>query len=78
MPCVESWSAANMELPRRGHAVDTTSVVLWRLVSQRRNPERTFESSMKRLIKTQPDFSPHNKRVLEKTLSNRTESYSRA
>ena len=72
------WSAADREFPMRGNAVYTTSVVLWMLVSQRMNPERTLESAVKRLIETQPDFLPCNKRVFEKTLSNGTGSYSRA
>ena len=72
------WSAADVEFPRRGNAVYTTSVVLWMLVSQRMNPERSLESAVKRLIQTQPDFLPQNKRVSEKTLSNRTGAYSRA
>ena len=72
------WSAADVEFPRRGNAVYTTSVVLWMLVSQRMNPERSLESAVKRLIQTQPDFLPKNKRVSEKTLSNRTGGYSRA
>ena len=41
------------------------------------SPERSLESALKRLIQTQPDFLPQNKRVSEKTLSNRTGSYSR-
>ena len=41
------------------------------------SPERSLESAVKRLIQTQPDFLPQNKRVSEKTLSNRTGSYSR-
>ena len=77
------WSAADVagtfELgPRRGNAVDTTSVVLWMLVSQRMNPERSWESAVKRLIQAQPDFLPQHKRVSGKTLSNRTGAYSRA
>ena len=72
------WSAADHEFPRRGNAVYTTSVVLWMLVSQRMNSEGSLESAVKRLIQTQPDFLPRNKRVFEKTLSNGTASYSRA
>ena len=64
--------------PLRENAVDTTSVVLWMLPSQRMNPERSLESAVKRWIQTQPDFLPQNKRLSEKTLSNRTESCSRA
>ena len=57
------WSAADVagtfELePRRGNAVDTTSVVLWMLVSQRMNPERTLESAVKRLIQWSPSAMP--------------------
>ena len=72
------WSAADREFPMRGNAVYTTSVVLWMLVSQRMNPEGSLESAVKRLIDTQPDLLPRNKRVLEKTLSAGTASYSRA
>ncbi len=72
------WSAADREFPVRGNAVYSTSVVLWMLVSQRMNPERSLESAVKRLIDTQPDFLPRNKRVIEKTLSEATGSYSRA
>jgi hypothetical protein len=42
------------------------------------NPEAPLESAVKRLIDTQPDFLPCNKRVLEGTLSDGTGSYSRA
>ena len=72
------WSAADHEFLRRGNAVYTTSVELWMLVSQRRNPEGSLESAVKRLIQTPPDFLLRNKRVFEKTLSNGTASYSRA
>ena len=72
------WSAADVEFPARGNAVYTTSVVLWMLVSQRMNPERSLESAVKRLILTQPDFLPKNKRVTEGTLSEATGGYSRA
>ena len=72
------WSAADRAFPMRGNAVYTTSVVLWMLVSQRMNPEGSLESAVKRLIDTQPEILPRNKRVLEKTLSAGTASYSRA
>ena len=72
------WSAADREFPLRGNAVYLTSVVLWMLVSQRMNPERSLESAVKRLIDTPPDFLPKNKRVLEGTLSENTGAYSRA
>lgn len=72
------WSAADQEFPVRGNAVYTTGVVLWMLVSQRMNPERSLESAVKRLIDTQPDFLPRNKRLTEKTLSRATGGYSRA
>ena len=72
------WSAADRKFPVHGNAVYTTSVVLWMLVSQRMNPEASLESAVKRLVVTQPDFLPRNKRVFEKTLSARTGSYSRA
>ena len=72
------WSAADQEFPVRGNAVYTTSVVLWMLVSQRMNPEGSLEAAVKRLLETQPDFLPRNKRVAEKTLSAATGAYSRA
>lgn len=72
------WSAADQRFPVRGNAVDTTGVVLWMLVSQRMSPERSLESAVKRLIDTQPDFLPRNKRVTQQTLSNATGGYSRA
>ena len=72
------WSAADREFPQRGNAVYITSVVLWMLVSQRMNPERSLESAVKRLILTPPDFVPKNKRVIEGTLSEATGGYSRA
>lgn len=72
------WSAADQQFPMRGNAVYTTGVVLWMLVSQRMAPERSLESAVKRLIDTQPDFLPRNKRLTEKTLSNATGGYSRA
>ena len=72
------WSAADREFPVRGNAVYTSSVVLWMLVSQRMNPERSLESAVKRLVETQPDFLPRNKRVFEETLSENTGAYSRA
>ena len=72
------WPAADREFPQRGNAVYITSVVLWMLVSQRMNPERSLESAVKRLILTQPDFLPQNKRVIEGTLSEATGGYSRA
>lgn len=72
------WSAADREFSVRGNSVYTTSVVLWMLVSQRMNPEGSLESAVKRLIETQPDFLPRNKRVTEGTLSEGSGSYSRA
>ena len=72
------WSAADQQFPRRGNAIYTTRVVLWMLVSQRMAPERSLESAVKRLIDTQPDFLPRNKRVTQKTLSKATGGYSRA
>lgn len=72
------WSAADEQFPVRGNAVYTTGVVLWMLVSQRMSPERSLESAVKRLIDTQPDFLPRNKRLTAKTLSNATGGYSRA
>ncbi len=72
------WSAADREFSVRGNSVYTTSVVLWMLVSQRMNPEGSLESAVKRLIETQPDFLPRNKRITEGTLSEGTGSYSRA
>ena len=72
------WPAADQEFPRRGNAVYITSVVLWMLVSQRMNPERSLESAVKRLSLTQPDFLPKNKRLIEGTLSEATGGYSRA
>lgn len=72
------WSAADQQFPMRGNAVYTTGVVLWMLVSQRMAPERSLESAVKRLIDTQPDFLPRNKRITKKTLSNATGGYSRA
>ena len=72
------WSAADQEFSVRENAVYTTSVVLWLLVSQRMNPEASLEAAVKRLIDTQPDFLPRNKRVIEGTLSAGTGAYSRA
>lgn len=72
------WSAADQRFPVRGNAVYTTGVVLWMLVSQRMSPERSLESAVKRLIDTQPDFLPRNKRVTQQTLSKATGGYSRA
>lgn len=72
------WSAADEEFPVRGNAVYTTSVVLWMLVSQRLNPEGSLESAVKRLLDSQPDFLPRNKRVVGGKLSSGTGSYSRA
>ena len=71
------WSAVDQQIPVRGDAVYTRGVVVWMLVSQRMSPERSLESAAKRLIDTQPDFLPHNKRLTEKTLSNSTGGYSR-
>ena len=65
-------SVADQQFPTRGNAVDTTGVVLWMRVSQRMAPERSWESAVKRLLDTQPDFLPRNKRLTEKTLSNAT------
>src|SRR5436309_7303313 len=72
------WTAVDREFPLRGNAVYTNSVVLWMLVSQRMHPERSLEAGVKRLIETQPDVLPRNKRVTEKTLSAATGAYSRA
>ena len=72
------WSAVDQQIPVRGDAVYTRGVVVWMLVSQRMSPERSLESAVKRLIDTQPDFLPHNKRLTGKTLSNATGGYSRA
>ncbi len=72
------WSAADQQFPMRGNAIYTTRVVLWMLVSQRMAPERSLESAVKRLLDTQPDFLPRNKRVTQKTLSKATGGYSRA
>ena len=59
-----------------GNAVYATSVVLWMLVSQRMNPERSL--ALKRMLDTQPDFLRRNKRITEKTLSNATGRYRHA
>ena len=72
------WSAIDREFPLRENAVYVSSVVLWMLVSQRMNPEGSLEATVKRLLDSQHDFLPPNKRVLEQTLSAGTGSYSRA
>jgi len=72
------WSAVDQQIPVRGDAVYTRGVVVWMLVSQRMSPERSLESAAKRLIDTQPDFLPDNKRLTKKTLSNATGGYGRA
>lgn len=72
------WSAVEREFPVRANAVYSTRVVLRMLVSQRMSPESSLESAVKRLLETQRDFLPPNKRVVEKTLSAATGAYSRA
>ena len=51
---VERWH------PSRGHAVYTTSVVLWMLVYQRLNPERSLEAAVKQLVENPPGLIPNN------------------
>ena len=71
-------SAIDREFSLRENAVDITSVVLWRLVSQWRNPAGSLEATVQPLMESQHDFLPRNKRVLEQTLSAGTGSYRRA
>jgi len=62
------WSAVDQQFPVHGNAVYARGVVVWMLVSQRMSPERSLESAAKRLIDTQPDFLPDNKRLTKKTI----------
>ena len=72
-------SAADVEFPVRGNTVYTTSVVLWMLVSQRMNPDRSLAAAVKRLIDEPPEFLPQNhQRVQKRALSRGTGGYSRA
>ena len=64
--------------PSRGNAVYTTSVVLWMLVYQRLNPERSLEAAVKELVENPPDLVPENQRVTGGTLSLNSGAYSRA
>ena len=66
------------EHPSRSNAVYTTSVVLWMLVYQRLNPDRSLEAAVKQLIENPPDLLPENVRVTEGTLSTNTGAYSQA
>jgi hypothetical protein len=69
---------ANERHPVRDNAVYTTAVVLWMLVYQRMNPDKSLEAAVKKLIDSKPDFLPDNKRVTEGTLSTNTSTYSQA
>lgn len=69
---------ANERHPVRENAVYTTAVVLWMLVYQRMNPDKSLEAAVKKLIDSRPDFLPDNKRVREGTLSTNTATYSQA
>lgn len=71
-------SQADLLHPTRSNAVYTTSVVLWMLVYQRMNPDASLEAAVKKLLDSQPDLLPDNKRVTEGTLSASTGAYSRA
>jgi hypothetical protein len=71
-------SQANGQHPVRANAVYTTAVVLWMLVYQRMNPDKTLEAAVKKLVKSKPNFLPDNKRVTEGTLSTNTSTYSQA
>jgi hypothetical protein len=64
--------------PSRSNAVYTTSVILWMLVYQRLNPDRSLEAAVKQLIENPPDLLPENVRVTEGTLSTNTGAYSQA
>ena len=64
--------------PSRSNAVYTTSVVLWMLIYQRLNPERSLEAAVKQLLENPPDLLPDNIRVTEGQLSSNTGAYSRA
>ena len=63
---------ANERHPVRDNAVYTTAVVLWMLVYQRMNPDKSLEAAVKKLIDSKPAFLPDNKRVPDGTLSART------
>ncbi len=71
-------SDANALHPVRANAVYTTAVVLWMLVYQRMNPDKSLEAAVKKLVKSKPDFLPDNKRVTEGTLSTNTSTYAQA
>ena len=64
--------------PSRSNAVYTTSVMLWMLVYQRLNPDRSLEAAVKQMIENPPDLLPDNVRVTEWALSTNTGAYSQA
>ena len=64
--------------PSRDNAVYTTSVILWKLVFQRLNPEVSLEAAVKHLIENPPDLLPDNIRVSEGTISTNTGDYRQA
>ena len=64
--------------PTRSNAVYTTSVVLWMLVYQRMNSEKSLSTTVKQLLDSRPSFLPDNKRIREGTLSPNSGGYSKA
>jgi hypothetical protein len=69
---------ADEQFPVRGNAVYRTCVVVWMLVYQRMNPDKSLEAAAKHLLNDRPSFLPENKRVRQKTLSSNTSSFSDA
>ena len=73
-----SLSDLDMFQPNQPNAVYTTAVTLWLLVLQRLKGGISLSAAVKDLIDDLPSFVPQNKRVQEKLLSAKTNSYSDA
>lgn len=67
-------SEADQRMPLGPAAVYTASVVLWMLVYQRLSPKASLETAVKHFLDSNPQIA--NKRILEKTLSTKSGSYS--
>lgn len=78
MRTLVDFEEVEREHPSWSNAVYTTSVILWMLVYQRLNPDRSLEAAVKQLIENPPDFLPDNVRVTEGTLSTNSGAYRRS
>lgn len=64
--------------PRGPSAIYTALVTVWLLVYQRLHAGRSLADAVAELVQCDPSLLPHNRRLVEGTLSSNTGAYSRA